>query len=274
MKQLGKSAEKSTHPISEMKQWKLAGIQQLNIDVDHADVEIVSQAGDEFSIELKGASELPNPLSIFADGGTLKIKVKNESEAVASLSHWRIGFSDIISLKLRVLVPQSFKELVRIDSGSGDVAISKLQVKDVHLNSGSGDVLVADFAADKFDVEAGSGDLKMSGTIKEIRAETGSGDIDLHSVKGDTVTIKTGSGNIRIQDIVSRRIDAETGSGDVNAHLGALEKWTARAKTGSGDITTDFNGTQKFDSSDGITVGSGSNQIEIETGSGDVSIRI
>ena len=87
-------------------------------------------------------------------------------------------------------------------------------------------------------------------------ASAGSGDIDFFDTEG-TLVVHTGSGDIGLHDVIATDVDLETGSGDIGARVTGFE--SLRAKTGSGDV--------------GLGVPGGGYQLDIDTGSGDVSKR-
>lgn len=164
----------------------------------------------------------------------------------------------------------------------------------VHSETGSGDVTVEGIRGPA-EVETGSGDVKMHGVHGNVRAETGSGDTKFDSIEAERVEIKSGSGDVQLRDLRCALV-AHTGSGDIQAEGRPTGRW--RLDTGSGEVSLHLPSDQGFDleahsnSGDVNTHGNlaitvqgslghgevhgkvrgGGVPVEVETGSGDISI--
>jgi lia operon protein LiaG len=261
---------KETH---ESKSWPDQDIKKIDISVDSADIELVPHSSNEFKANLDGFIQADQPLSVTAQGNVLTIKVEGKRQ-----TRWKFLSGPNIeatnSLRLKVFVPKNFNNDLKIDTGSGDIKLADLTLADLNMNAGSGDINIDKVTAVNLDAETGSGDLELSGHIKATMAKTGSGDISVKALEGERLTLSTGSGEILLDTISSSSVRAETGSGDVTAKVGQIEKWTASAKTGSGDIESDFPGGQRSSHPDELKVGTGQNQLDIETGSGDIFLKL
>lgn len=125
-------------------------------------------------------------------------------------------------------------------------------------NVGSGDATIEGLAS--VDYQAGSGNITVRDIAGDVKLNTGSGDFRATAVKG-TVTAKLGSGNMFLDqlkgkvlvsthsgDIRGTAIDtdvtADADSGDVD--LTFLSARTARIDTGSGDITVRVPGSSPY----------------------------
>lgn len=182
---------------------------------------------------------------------------------------------------------------LEVDVGSADI-ISKDTRGALSLDTGSGNIEVTGAQGD-ISLDTGSGDVTVSGVKgKELSIDTGSGDVEGTDLDATDLSIDTGSGSIRIAATTTRRLSLDTGSGDVRADLVTTPDDTD-VDTGSGDVTlrlpTDASATVSLDTGSGeftvelpLTVtrkeesnlqgklGSGKGRIEIETGSGNISL--
>lgn len=162
-------------------------------------------------------------------------------------------------------------------SGSGDVVV-KSAAKALAVKAGSGDITVV-HAGDKAEVRlrTGSGDIVFSGAAGSLKAGAGSGDIMIHDAAAGAADLSTGSG-----DIIARwrkfaaggAVAASAGSGDVEMYFPSDTVIGGRIATGSGDVDTQFPATiQGNHHAYTLAGGSGAVQVDLSTGSGDVSLR-
>ena len=165
---------------------------------------------------------------------------------------------------------------------------------ETQLNSrtGSGDVTVEGISG-PIEAQTGSGDVKMSAVHGNVTAQTGSGDTKFDGVEAERVEIKTGSGDVELHDLHCA-LEARTGSGDIRAEGNPTGAW--RLNTGSGEIKLSLPSglgfdlearSQSGDVNSGLpitvqgTLGRGELRgkvrgggvpVEVQTGSGDISI--
>jgi lia operon protein LiaG len=155
-----------------------------------------------------------------------------------------------------VRVSEATGEL-NVDTGSGSVDLSRLRGGPLSIETGSGDVTATDLESTALTVETGSGDIRLTGVAApELSIEAGSG--------GITAELR--------RDVTS--LEVQTGSGDIAirapASLGAI----VEIETSSGAIDTDFplQVTRRGRDHVSGSIGDGKGTIEIETGSGEVSL--
>jgi hypothetical protein len=162
----------------------------------------------------------------------------------------------------------------------------------------------------RMDLVGGSGNIELSGISGPVQILGGSGNVDLANLSGP-VTLRVGSGDVRLANL-TRDLHVNTGSGSIRgsglAHLHeatagsgriTLEgvfREDARATTGSGDVTLRFDpessvhvavatSSGRIDFGDlalsGVardrrslagTLGEGSGELRVQTGSGDVQL--
>ena len=157
-----------------------------------------------------------------------------------------------------VVLPAS--AVVLGSTGSGTLVIAGLDQR-VAVDTGSGDVHIEHIGG-SVTATTGSGGIVLRNIAGDVDVDSGSGDIDGYALGGASVIASTGSGHVDlVLDGKPRRITIDTGSGDVALALppGA---YSLSTDTGSGQVRVD--GVQR--SSDGA-------RVDIETGSGDISVQ-
>jgi DUF4097 and DUF4098 domain-containing protein YvlB len=145
------------------------------------------------------------------------------------------------------------------------------------------------------EARTGSGDVRVNGVRDDVRVETGSGDAKFEGIEAQRVEIRTGSGDVQLRDLRCALL-ARTGSGDIQAEGRPTGRW--RLDTGSGEVSLRLPSDLAFDldahsdSGDVHTHGGlaltvegslghgalrgkvrgGGVPVEVQTGSGDISI--
>jgi lia operon protein LiaG len=240
-------------------------------------VQIEAASGGGVQVEVARGGADAGKLQIDADGGTLRVRYPGDRIRYSKMDHDG-------STSLRVEEDGSFGDhhgdgrRVRISREEGDleawadlrVAVPAGRSLDLHLAVGrisasnvNGRLRIQAAAAPvtvtggegDLSVSTGSGDVRLSGGKGAARLSTGSGDIELSSRNGD-VSAETGSGAVTGSGIESTRLRAETGSGEIR--LSGIRAPDLALHTGSGDVT--------------LELGSAVQLLNVETGSGDVSI--
>ncbi len=178
---------------------------------------------------------------------------------------------------------------------SADIRLDRVK-GDVEVQGSSGDIQAADIEG-TWSSRFSSGDLdfrRFHGLSASF--ESGSGDVRARDVKTRSLRIDTKSGDVRVDDVDAAEIEAHTGSGDVVMSSRGTNLARLRARTGSGDLALKIPRDTPFDAStemgsgdlkvgflDGAKTkrhgelvayrrGEGTVKIELETGSGNISI--
>jgi hypothetical protein len=164
---------------------------------------------------------------------------------------------------------------LRFDTASGDIVLEGIG-GDVLADSGSGDVQAARVTG-SFRCDTGSGNCDVDGFKGErLTLDTGSGDLRLRNIEARVIEADTGSGDVEAElDAAAERISADTGSGDVRVRLPKDASFELRADTGSGEIESRFADAEPIVRRRevvGYRRGDGAVKIDVDTGSGDVSV--
>lgn len=163
-----------------------------------------------------------------------------------------------------------------IDTGSGSVEVTGM-VGDLGVDTGSGSVQVSDVTGDDFVIDTGSGRVTAEGVAaRSILIDTGSGGIELRRSSARDVRLDTGSGSVvaELADVIDDLL-VDTGSGSVTLYLSPDLDAALAIETGSGGIDVDFPVMTTRRARDELrgTIGNGTGNITIDTGSGSVRIR-
>lgn len=163
---------------------------------------------------------------------------------------------------------------LRFDTAAGAIAIDHVS-GDVLADSGSGDVTAADLEG-SFRCDTGSGECDVRGFRGDrLSLDTGSGRLRLVGVHARVVDADTGSGDVEAELFSAERVKADTGSGDVRLRLPREASFELRADTGSGDVESRFPDAEPIVRRReviGYRRGDGRVKIDVDTGSGDVTV--
>ncbi len=167
--------------------------------------------------------------------------------------------------------------VLNLDTGSGNVTVNGAD-GEINIDTGSGNVDVRSVRGPDLNVDTGSGNVTIDGVeTPEIGIDTGSGDVTILGARTGRVSVDTGSGNVRVVTVVgSASFSVDTGSGDVTISVPDGYEGTVYLETGSGNMRTDVPMTlirKDEDEIQGRIGGGGSARIDIETGSGDISLQ-
>jgi hypothetical protein len=175
------------------------------------------------------------------------------------------------------IVARSLDGTVKADSGSGEVHGEQLKGS-FTCDTGSGSCQVDGFEGDTLKLDSGSGFIRVrNAKASWIHADSGSGGIRVAQADTEEFLGDSGSGTIEFEGIGARlrRIKGDTGSGDIVLRLPEASSFELVADQGSGDLACAFKDTQpivKKRTVVGYRRGDGRIRIDLDTGSGDVTI--
>ena len=166
---------------------------------------------------------------------------------------------------------------VRLDTGSGSIDADGVSNGSFIANTGSGGIDVVNVESSGVKLDTGSGSVRIDGmNAPALDVSTGSGGIRAARVSARDLEMTTGSGSINL-DLMSdvRNARVNTGSGGVTMTLPSVLGAELFVDTGSGGINSDvpMQLIQKKRSSLRGRLGDGQGRLEIDTGSGGVTLR-
>lgn len=195
-----------------------------------------------------------------------------------------------VSISYELTVPADTE--VRAHSGSGGIHVEGVR-SGADVNTGSGDIQLRDIGA-RVKASTGSGEIRAENIAAPFTGRTGSGDIETQLTGSGDVDVQSGSGGVRLRGIKGG-LRVRTGSGDIEADGDVRGAWAIH--TGSGGIRMAVGSGGGFNldvhtSSGSIhsdlpitvqgslgrhelkgSVRGGGPEVEVSTGSGDVTIR-
>lgn len=243
------------------------------VDLFTSSDEHESYDGRSFRIRSSHGKEL------FAD-----IDIELPREAAATMSNL-VGSVSATDVTGRIAFEVSSAD-IRLDRVKGDVQVrgssGDIQAADIEgtwaSHFSSGDIVLDRFRGQSASFETSSGDVRMRDiAVERLTIESSSGDFKIEDADAGEIDAHTGSGDILIASQGKRlgRVRARTGSGDVSLRIPRDTSFDARTTMGSGDLSVGFqDGTGVTRGGELVAYrrGEGTVKIEIETGSGNVSI--
>lgn len=206
------------------------------------------------------------------EGGILEIR-HGAGDIAANGVH---GELDLDSQSGRIIGEQVVGALTA-DTGSGDIFLQGVD-GEVRCDTGSGNVEVADIRGPLLLADTGSGDVHLDGVIcKSLRVDTGSGSVRGRGLSAEGADVDTGSGDVRLEFTAMGpgSFVVDTGSGGIDLLLPADASAEVVASTGSGGIDVDVAGAEvrsRGDDDVAFRVGSGDAHVELDAGSGRITV--
>jgi DUF4097 and DUF4098 domain-containing protein YvlB len=253
-------------------------------------IEVTTWDRDEIHISGSRADGTEG-LSIEGDADRLQVTIVYPKGRGWFGTWGRIGDST-----LRVTVPVGVA--LDVEAVSAAIDVRGIAGKSLSIDSVSGDIDV-DSAAQQVEIDNVSGDANLLLRSGDVAVDTVSGDIVVRGAMNGRIKLDAVSGSVRIEsDAAARQIEAGVVSGDVELKVALQPGGRISAESLSGDLVvslaagtsarldaSSFTGkirsdhgkveTEEFGpgSSLSTTLGSGEGRIQLETFSGDLTIR-
>lgn len=234
-----------------------------------------------------------------SERGSRRIQIRSSGEGLEAHANLRVmvpsGKRVSVNIGVGSLEASNVDGQIRLDAASADVSADHMRGS-LDIDTGSGNVTVTAVDGD-LTVDTGSGDVRISSATGagEITIDTGSGDVTATDVRSTSLNVDTGSGNVVLTGISASNLNIDTGSGDVELTL-TSDTDNLAVDTGSGNVTiglpSNYGSTIDLETSSGdvdtevaiqVTrrgrqhltgkIGDGQGRMDIETGSGDVTLR-
>jgi DUF4097 and DUF4098 domain-containing protein YvlB len=164
-----------------------------------------------------------------------------------------------------------------IDTGSGSVAVEGITGK-LLVDTGSGHVDASDCRGDRVSVDTGSGHVVLRDvTCDYLYVDTGSGSIEATGVSTESAKLDTGSGGITLDlsHMGTGKFVLDTGSGGIDLRVPKDASATVYASPGSGGVRVEFpdDGVSRHSRDDlRFRIGDGEADVELDTGSGSITV--
>lgn len=232
-------------------------------------------------------------LEVKGGPGNLSIAVKYPENGGGWFGVWRNNSGDS---ELRVTAPAGVS--LEVEAVAADVDVVGVRGAELSIDNVSGDVTV-DSAARDVEVNTVSGSQKLVLHADDVSAESVSGDVEIRGELGGRVDLETVSGSLSVDSgSAAKSLSAGVVSGDVTLRIGLQPGGRLSAESLSGDLevilpastsaslsASSFTGTIKSlvgkveseehgpGSSLDARLGAGDGSIELETFSGDLTVR-
>ena len=206
-------------------------------------------------------------------------------------------FSFGTETSIKISVPEKEYGFISIETSSGDVKISKVNMRSLEVDSSSGDVILNSVTVtEKFETELSSGDVKISDSkVGEIYHDSSSGSLEIYrtevlgkietelssgelEIDGSTVGVllhESSSGDAEIKNCAINSLNIKTTSGEV-LFEGVIVSQTLTVKTNSGEVELYETDAQKIsvDTTSGEVEGRllSPKMFDVRTTSGEVRI--
>jgi DUF4097 and DUF4098 domain-containing protein YvlB len=267
----------------------------VNLELTTGSGEVIVKTGGSNQVEVHAKIRSSNDWW-GGDADSAIRSVESNPPIVQSGSSIRIGFNlpedakRHVSIAYELTVPPD--TTLQVNTGSGEISVQGVRAT-AKLHTGSGDIRAQDLGPQSR-METGSGSIHADAVAAPVYASTGSGSIQADLTGSGDVDVHTGSGSVRIRGVNgglrartgSGELDADgnvkgswqlhTGSGNVRMALSSSGGFELNVHTGSGSIHSELpitvQGTFGRHELKG-TVRGGGPEVEVSTGSGDVSIR-
>lgn len=127
------------------------------------------------------------------------------------------------------------KRVLRLDSGTGPVAIGSSTADKIRVAMGTDEIRITDTSAERIDVETGTGDLRITGGgAGTLEVDTGTGEVYLTNARFDAVVVDSGTGDVVLKECNAGRIEVDSGTGDLILRGGRCD--TVELDSGTGDL--------------------------------------
>ncbi len=261
-------------------------VENLCIDWQSGSVTVSYYDKDTVSITETCDTELSEERQVhtWLDGKTLRIHYCKSGENFTLTNSEK---------KLEVKLPKNTElKSLSYDGSSAGSHFDSIYAENFSVDTSSGAAQLDNCSADIFDIDASSGNIyfTQTGVSSKINVDTSSGSLSLTADTVAELNTDSSSGKMELDIASADRITTECSSGDVELRLGAMPSetimdassgditlwipkdagFTAEVDTASGSFDSEVAFTKKGDT---YVFGSGDSKLDIDTSSGDVTIK-
>lgn len=231
---------------------KIDGIDEINIKVNYAQVNIISQDREDIDMHYYGklSPHIKTSLNTKISGDELIIKADTKNTS-------KFNLSNNANLYLDIIIPTSYKNDLNVETDLGSIKIKGLELNELKAESSLGAIYVEDVSSMKNKYSADLGAIKTKNIQGDLEAKTSLGSIELD------------------YDDLNWDIDAESDSGSIKVILPKNSSFILDAKTDLGSIKSNFPLDNKESSNTklkGIS-GNGKNNISLSVDLGSIDVK-
>ncbi len=277
--------------VLQEKSSELGSVDEIEIKSVSEDIIITLVKGDEVKAKLSGRYSKKTTPELKLDKHGDRIKINLEYPKL----NFSIGsFTD--NGRLEVSIPESYSEVLRINSTSGQIKAEGLDNSKIEAATISGSILFEKVKTENFEINSTSGRVDIASVeADDIDIRTISGSVICDTVETEKISIKTTSGGSNINDFVggvsflsvsggieinanelNEDMDIKTTSGGVRINIPEDSDFEFDYNTLSGSFSSNFEYTKKNSSKMNGSIegfyGEKEQKIEVNTVSGALSI--
>ena len=209
----------------------------IYVDADWFNVTVLPKSeGGAATVLAPDGTNLHTEISVRE--GILTIEVKDIRLWYQSFFSYAPGALGTITLYL----PEGAYGNLTILSDTGDVSVDSgapevLFFEKAKIETSTGDVAITDTVLAHGEVTTSTGDVTVSGgSTRELSLKTSTGDVEILQYTANFMSIETSTGDVLCDGISSRRFDVRTSSGDVTCPASAKKGDYCAVTTSSGDV--------------------------------------
>ncbi|MBN8233895.1 DUF4097 family beta strand repeat protein [Halobacillus kuroshimensis] len=259
-------------------EYPVKNVQSIDVQMTSMDVEVSRSNDDKINVSSKGETRKEDEsfYQVNLEHGGLEIH-QTEQKDFQLFSFFRAK-----DAKLKMEVPDKMFNRLTMETTSGDVMISNVQVQEANINSTSGSIEIKkSIFEEDFTLKTTSGDVKvLSNTIHNGKYHTTSGSISDERTEGERINYQTISGDLQVnRSLPVKGTKVQTDSGDVSfLYHTSSESLALDFESNSGDPVIEWVDMVFKDKSDHKIIGmtseeNSANQLMVRTQSGDFSLQ-
>jgi hypothetical protein len=191
--------------------WSFKAPQELQLGTVSGNIAVDTTSGDEILVSAVG--ELDHTTS----EQLVKTDFKGNTLVISEP-----GNGAVKDLKMKILMPASFKGKLRVSSVSGFMKLENVAAAELTMGSVSGDITVKDLSAPSVNVNTVSGGVRVENRLAaNMSVKTVSGDILLRIADGSKTNLKHDSISGDVQTVYGLglkgeyKVNASSTSGDI-----------------------------------------------------------
>lgn len=208
-------------------------VNQLDIDIVSSN--LVIKKGTKLEVQTNN----PN-ISCYQEGKNLKIEENNYN--------W---FKNNKETDLTISIPDNVLNSMNIKTGAGIVNIDYLKTNNLNLKLGAGKI-----------------EITYIESFEETKIETGAGAVEIKNSKFHDLDFDMGVGEVIMSSAITGDSEINSGIGSLNLHLlGSFSDYKIAVDKGIGEVLIDNKTVNDKD-----IIGSGNNQLELDSGIGKVVV--
>ena len=210
------------------------------------------------------------PMSCTQQDGRLSIRYTDKGDVFSFIS---LGQDKELSVFIPERLAKSAGLKIKVNTASAKTDISGIDALSIELNSASGNINISEASAQKLNLGTASGSVYLeSMAAGEVNASSVSGGIEAYMLEKYKGAFETTSGEIKVMSkVCPDELDADSVSGRITIGLPEDSSFELEKETVSGEFSSELPVAAYGDA---YVYGSGASEIDVETVSGEIEIKV